>query len=81
MKLYAWISDAHDGQPEPYPLAFEHPTLGTLALFSTRRAVAESEGMRTIAEHHAREHKCGVRLVEAEVVDTLDWIEGEGRQQ
>lgn len=79
MKLYAWISDPHEGEPEAYPLSFVHPELGVLALFSTHRLLVESEQMRSIAERHARDKGVRVRLVEAEVSDTIDIIEGEWR--
>lgn len=76
MKVYAWISDPHEGEPEPYPMAFVHPELGVMAMYSTHRALAESDGMRVVAEAHAKEHKCTVRLVAATVDETLDVITG-----
>lgn len=82
MRVYAWISDPHEGEPEPYPMSFVHPTLGVMAMYSTHRDLAESEGMRAVAEAHAKENKCNVRLVAATVDETLDVISGiPGREQ
>lgn len=81
MKLYAWISDPHEGEPEEYPMSFAHPTLGALAMFSTHKSLVTSEQMRQIAQLHAAENRCRVRLVEADVVSTIDIIEGAGVAQ
>jgi hypothetical protein len=82
MKVYAWISDPHEGEPEPYPMSFVHPDLGVMAMYSTRRDLVESEAMRAVAEAHAKENHCTVRLVSATVDDTIDMITGvPGRAQ
>lgn len=78
MRIYAWISDPHDGENEPYPMAFVHPSLGVMTMFSTHRRLVESDQMREIAAVHAQEHGCRVRLVEAEIVDTIDIIDPNG---
>ena len=78
MKLYAWMSDPHEGEPEPYPMSFVHPLLGVMAMYSTRKDLMTSESIRTIAHDHAVKHQTTVRLVEADVVDTIDVIRGNG---
>ncbi len=81
MKLYAWMSDPHEGQPKQYPIgalvAGEHGTV-IFALVSSVRTTLENEKMRFIAEKHASVHGVTVRFVSATIDDTLDIIEPGG---
>lgn len=75
-KLYAWLSDPHDGEPQQYPMSFIHPELGVMALFSTHRELIDTPQVRAICQHHAEQHQTTVRLVEADLTGELDSISG-----
>lgn len=75
-KLYAWLCDPHEGEPEQYPMSFVHPVLGVMAMFSTHRDLMDSKMMRDIAQEHANEKHTTVRLVAADITDELDSVDG-----
>jgi len=75
-KLYAWLSDSHEGEPTQYPLSFVHPDLGVMAMFSTHRELIDTPVIRAICQAHATENKTTVRLVEADITDELDSVSG-----
>lgn len=76
-KLYAWLCDPHEGEPEQYPLSYVHPILGVMVLYSTRRELIDTPQMRDICRKHAAENGTVVRLVVADITDELDSIGGE----
>lgn len=78
MKVYAWLSGPHEGEPDTYPLAVEAPGLGVLVGYSTRRDLVDTDNWRYIAGEHARQTGAEVKLVECTVTDTLEVIHGHG---
>lgn len=75
-KLYAWLSSPHDGEKDEYPVAIETARLGVVAAFSTRRDLLDTDQWRSIAAEHARVTGADVRLVEADITDTLEVVHG-----